>query len=68
MPSNIVEIFGNSSGATVPLNIVYNLGDTAHNHSLLLCMAGFGVGLVWSSIVMEVGPLSFCNMIEFTMK
>ncbi len=64
MPSNIVENFGNSSGATVPLNMVYNLGDKLKNETLCLCMAGFGVGLVWSSIVMEVGPLKFCELME----
>lgn len=64
MPSNIVENFGNSSSATVPLNIAYNLGDRLCNESMTLCMAGFGVGLVWASIIMEVGPLNFCKIIE----
>lgn len=65
MPSNIVENFGNSSGATVPLNISYNLADSLKERSMWLCMAGFGVGLVWSSMVMKVGPLKFCDIIEF---
>lgn len=65
MPSNIVEIFGNSSSVTVPLNITYNIGDQICKDSMMLCMAGFGVGLVWSSILMEVGPLNFCKMIEY---
>lgn len=65
MPSNIVENFGNSSGATVPLNIVYNLGDRLQKEGMKLCMAGFGIGLVWSSIIMEVGPLNFCSLLEF---
>lgn len=65
MPSNIVENFGNSSGATVPLNIAYNLGNRLCDERMKLCMAGFGIGLVWSSVVMEVGPLEFCYMEEF---
>lgn len=64
MPSNIVENFGNSSGATVPLNLVYNLGEALRERKMLLCVAGFGVGLVWSSIVMNVGPLKFCRLQE----
>lgn len=64
MPSNIVENFGNSSGATVPLNLVYNLREDLLLKSSRLCMAGFGIGLVWSSIVMNVGPLDFCELIE----
>lgn len=64
MPSNIVENFGNSSGATVPLNMAYNLGERLCSERMKLCMAGFGIGLVWSSIVMDVGPLYFCTLVE----
>ncbi len=65
LPMNIVENFGNSSGVTVPLNICYNVGDKLLNHAYKLCMAGFGGGLVWSSVLMDVGPLAFCEIIEF---
>lgn len=65
MPSNIVEIFGNSSGVTVPLNIAYNLADEITSRKMLICMAGFGVGLAWSSIVTETGPLKLCKLIEY---
>lgn len=65
MPMNIVENFGNSSGVTVPLNICYNLGDRLLNQTLKLCMAGFGGGLTWSSVLMNVGPLDFCSIIEY---
>ena len=64
MPANIVGIFGNSSSVTVPLNIAFNIGSKLTERPMLLCMAGFGVGLAWSSILMEVGPLYFCNLIE----
>lgn len=65
MPSNIVGLFGNSSSVTVPLNIAYNIGKNICKEPMLLCMAGFGVGLVWSSILMEVGPLKFCTVEEY---
>lgn len=65
MPSNIVENFGNSSGCTVPLVIAYNLGDTLLHEKKLLCMSGFGVGLTWSAMIMEVGNLKFNQLIEF---
>lgn len=64
MPANIVGIFGNSSSVTVPLNIAYNLGAKLCEQPMTLCMAGFGVGLTWSSVVTEVGPLQFCEVIE----
>ena len=65
MPSNIVENFGNASGVTVPTCISYNLGDKLTKESYKLCMAGFGVGLTWSSILMNVGYLKFNQIIEF---
>lgn len=65
MPANIVENFGNASGVTVPTCISYNLGEQLCNGEMLLCMAGFGVGLTWSSIMMRVGNLKFNRIIEF---
>lgn len=65
MPANIVENFGNASGVTVPTCISYNLGDQLVNGKMKLCLAGFGVGLTWSSIMMEMGNLQFNKIIEF---
>lgn len=65
MPSNIVENFGNASGVTVPTCISYNLGDQLTKGSYRMCMAGFGVGLTWSSILINVGHLNFNQIIEF---
>ena len=65
MPANIVENFGNASGVTVPTCICYNLGEQLCNNTMQLCLAGFGVGLTWSSIMMKVGYLKFNQIIEF---
>lgn len=65
MPANIVEHFGNASGVTVPTCISYNLGQELCNTSLLICLAGFGVGLTWSSILLRIGNLAFNSIIEF---
>jgi len=65
MPSNIVENFGNASGATIPTNITFNLARPLLNETLTLCMAGFGVGLTWASLVMQVGRLAFCEIIDY---
>lgn len=64
MPANIVEHFGNASGVTVPTCICFNLGEQLCDRQMQLCMAGFGVGLAWSSIMMRVGPLRFNKIIE----
>ena len=65
MPSNIVENFGNASGVTVPTCISYNLGKKLEKETYKMCMAGFGVGLTWSSVLMNVGNLYFNKIIEF---
>jgi 3-oxoacyl-[acyl-carrier-protein] synthase-3 len=65
MPSNIVENFGNSSGVTVPINISYNIGKDLCQKTYKMCLAGFGVGLTWSAIVMDIGNVDFNKIIEF---
>lgn len=65
MPANIVEKFGNSSGVTIPVNIAYNLGDTLQRQHVKVCMAGFGVGLTWASLLMNIGELRFNQIINY---
>lgn len=65
MPSNIVEHFGNGSGVTIPLAIAYNLGARLQAERFQVCLAGFGVGLTWGSMLMKLGPLQFCELIDF---
>ncbi|MEY8020089.1 3-oxoacyl-ACP synthase III family protein [Muriicola sp. SD30] len=65
MPNNVVENFGNASGVTIPTNITHNLGEKLLTDSFLLCLAGFGAGLSWASLLIKMGNLDFCNTIEF---
>jgi 3-oxoacyl-[acyl-carrier-protein] synthase-3 len=65
MPSNIVENFGNASGVTIPTAITYNLGNQLVGDSFLMCLAGFGVGLSWGSILMRIGNLNFNKIIYY---
>jgi len=65
MPSNIVENFGNSSGATIPTNISFNLGESACTQMFNVCFAGFGVGLTWAAIEQQLGNLEFNKIIYF---
>jgi len=65
MPSNIVENFGNASGVSIPTTISFNLGEKIINDSLMICMAGFGVGLTWASILMKLENLKFNKIIEY---
>ena len=65
MPSNIVEKFGNASGVSIPTAITYNLGDKLNTKSYLLCLAGFGVGLTWASIILKIENTSFNKIIYY---
>lgn len=65
MPYNVVENFGNASGVTIPTAIAHNIGELLLNKQLNLCFAGFGVGLTWASMLITVGHLSFCKIIEY---
>ena len=65
MPSNVVENYGNSSGVTIPVAITHNLGSRLEEKKFKICLSGFGVGLTWASILIEIGPLNFCEIIEF---
>ncbi len=65
MPYNIVERFGNSSSASIPVNICYNLAPDILNRGFKVCMAGFGAGLTWGSFVLQLAPMRFCKMINY---
>jgi 3-oxoacyl-[acyl-carrier-protein] synthase III len=65
MPSNVVERFGNSSGVTIPITITLNLGDQLVHEQFRVCLAGFGVGLTWSSMLLNLGKVKFNTLIEY---
>lgn len=65
MPSNVVEHYGNSNSVTIPAAMALNISEQLANESLRICFAGFGVGLTWASILMDLGPLEFCETIEY---
>lgn len=65
MPNNIVEKFGNASGVSIPTTITHNLGDRLIKNSFLICMSGYGTGLSWSSLLITLGKLTFCETINY---
>ena len=65
MPNNVVEHFGNSSGVTIPMAITLNLRAQMMAQKFRVCLAGFGVGLTWGSMLLSLGRLSFCESIDY---
>jgi 3-oxoacyl-[acyl-carrier-protein] synthase-3 len=66
MPANVVEHYGNSSGVTIPVAITHNLGKRMVSKEVRACLAGFGTGLTWASMLLKLGPLDFCELVEFS--
>ena len=65
MPSNIVEEFGNSSGASIPTAITHNLKELMENIKMKFCLSGFGIGLTWGAVIIEIGNLKFNKIINY---
>lgn len=61
MPMDIVGRFGNGSGITIPTVLNASLGTTLLKARKCVCLAGFGVGLTWGSMLTDIGPLDSCN-------
>lgn len=61
---NVVENFGNSSGVSIPINTVFNLSNELTDCEYFCCMSAFGSGLTWGAMIMNLGNLDFCEMIE----
>lgn len=62
MPMNIVEEFGNSSGACIPVCATYNLSKELKDSNQKYCLAAFGAGLTWGAMILDIGDLNFCEM------
>lgn len=63
--SNIVKNFGNPSGASIPLVTAFNIGDVMvkdEYHSACIC--AFGSGLNYAAILMNIGKMNFCEIME----
>ena len=63
MPMNLVENYGNPSGASIPLVTLHNLKQELKTQSFKCCLSAFGSGLAWGAIVMELGNLSNSEII-----
>lgn len=63
VPMNLVEEFGNSSGACIPILAAHNLSRELREGRFRCCLSAFGSGLTWGAMTMELGELDFCENI-----
>ena len=64
LPMNLVENFGNPSGASIPLTAIYNCREDLLNKKNRCCLSAFGSGLAWGVVFINIGKLEYCEMIE----
>lgn len=64
LPMNLVELYGNSSGATIPLVSALNLREELTGALHKCCFSAFGSGLAWGGMVLEFGNLEHCEIME----
>ena len=65
LKDDLVTQFGNTSSVTIPNVITHHYKNKFKQGSFKCCLAAFGVGLTWSSAILEMGNFSFCNLIEY---
>ncbi|RHR51858.1 ketoacyl-ACP synthase III [Clostridium sp. AF18-27] len=64
VPMDIVENFGNPSGASIPLLITADLSSQMMTKKSLCCLSAFGGGLTWGAMIMHLGGMDFCEMLH----
>jgi 3-oxoacyl-[acyl-carrier-protein] synthase-3 len=52
-----LEDFGNTSSASIPLNVSHRLREVVRAKKQKVLMAGFGIGLSWAAVATELGPI-----------
>lgn len=60
-----IDRYGNTSGESIPLTLVDALGSKEKNGSIKLLLCGFGVGLSWGGIYLEMNK-SVCLPMIYT--
>lgn len=64
MPMDLVRNFGNSSGVSIPAVLCTSFVASYFEQPRVMCLAGFGVGLTWGSLLMSMSGLSFLKTLE----
>jgi 3-oxoacyl-[acyl-carrier-protein] synthase III len=60
-----IDRYGNTSGESIPLTLVDALGTSQSNETIKLLLCGFGIGLSWGGIYLEMDK-SVCLPMIYT--
>ncbi len=61
---NSYKDYGNTSSASVPISICANIDRLSKSHSIRLLMCGFGIGLSWGVVYIEMDTSHILPIIE----
>ncbi len=61
---SVLHQFGNPSSASIPFTIVNRLGEQLQRGRHRLLLSGFGVGLSWGNVLVEVNDLPYIPLLE----
>ena len=64
VPDDLVVKYGNPSGASIPMVLTDHLSDDMENRSFTCCLSAFGSGLAWGTMIMKLGNMDFCRLVE----
>ncbi len=56
--------YGNTSSASIPLTIATQLKDACSNGTVKLLCCGFGVGLSWGTVALDVNGIIISDLVE----
>ena len=60
--------FGNTSSASIPLTVVTELKDACSKRKVSLLCCGFGVGLSWGTVALELDNAVISDLVEVNQK
>lgn len=63
VPMDITEKYGNSDSGTIPVAMTKDVAEDLLSKDNLCCLSGFGGGLTWCTIVMNIGRMEFCESV-----
>ena len=64
-PMDSVETFGNQSSASIPCTLIHAFGGPLQEKTLKIVACGYGVGLSWGSVALELGPIVIAPLQSF---
>ncbi len=59
-----INLFGNTSSASIPLTIISQIGTELATEPKTLCLSGFGVGYSWGSAIIDFEKIICLPLIE----